>query len=374
MTTDTCDVLIVGGGPAGSTCARKLREAGVDVIVLDKAHFPRDKVCAGWITPAIVQSLQLDPADYATSRVWQPFTQFKTGMIGRTPTLTDYGAPVSFGIRRCEFDTYLLNRCGARLQLGEAFQTMERDADGWVINRRYHAKLLIGAGGHFCPVARQLSPRPVTGDDPVVLAQEAEFPLTDEQSASCPVSGSCPELYFCPDLLGYGWIVRKGNYLNIGLGREGERNLSTHLDAFLTDLRQRDRLTVEIPHPFKGHAYHLRRYAPALSLPPGVLLIGDAWGLAYPQSGEGIRPAIESGWLAADVILEAAGEFTQPLAHRLAERCSHRFGPGARPAGWFAPITAPVRQWAAGQLMKTRWFHRRVLLDRWFLHSHQPAL
>lgn len=371
---ETCSVLIVGGGPAGSTCARRLRDAGVDVIVLDKAVFPRDKVCAGWITPAIVQSLQLDPVDYATSRVWQPFTQFKTGMIGRPPTLTDYGSPVSFGIRRCEFDAYLLNRCGARLQLGEAFQSMEADAEGWVVNGRYHAQLVIGAGGHFCPVARQLSPRPETGDDPVVLAQEVEFLLPEHQRANCPVSGTCPELYFCPDLAGYGWIVRKGDYLNIGLGREGERNLATQLEAFLTDLRQRSRLTVEIPQPFKGHAYHLRRYAPSLKLPPRVLLIGDAWGLAYPQSGEGIRPAIESGWLAAEVITAAQSDYNQPLAQRLDEQCISRFGHGSRPATRTGHWIAPLRQWAASQLMKTRWFHRRVLLDRWFLHTQQPAL
>jgi menaquinone-9 beta-reductase len=48
---ETCDALIVGGGPAGSTCAWQLRQAGLDVVVIDKTRFPRDKVCAGWITP-----------------------------------------------------------------------------------------------------------------------------------------------------------------------------------------------------------------------------------------------------------------------------------------------------------------------------------
>ena len=50
---DSCDVLVVGGGPAGSACAWKLRQAGLDVIVMDRAAFPRDKVCAGWITPQV---------------------------------------------------------------------------------------------------------------------------------------------------------------------------------------------------------------------------------------------------------------------------------------------------------------------------------
>ena len=53
------DVLIVGGGPAGSSCAWGLRGSGLDVLVLDAARFPRDKVCAGWITPPILAELAL---------------------------------------------------------------------------------------------------------------------------------------------------------------------------------------------------------------------------------------------------------------------------------------------------------------------------
>ena len=53
------DVLIVGGGPAGSTLARALRRSGLDVTVMDKAEFPRDKVCAGWVTPAVFEELEI---------------------------------------------------------------------------------------------------------------------------------------------------------------------------------------------------------------------------------------------------------------------------------------------------------------------------
>ncbi len=54
VTRDRCDVLVVGGGPAGSSCAFGLRDAGLDVVVVDRAHFPRDKVCAGWVTTQII--------------------------------------------------------------------------------------------------------------------------------------------------------------------------------------------------------------------------------------------------------------------------------------------------------------------------------
>src|SRR5689334_18636957 len=122
---ERCDVLIVGGGPAGSTCAWGLRRAGVDVTVMDKRQFPRGKTCAGWITPAVVRTLELDAQDYrAGGRVMQPITGFRTGMIGGRVVETHYPRPVSFGIRRCEFDEYLLRRCGARLRLGEAIDTV----------------------------------------------------------------------------------------------------------------------------------------------------------------------------------------------------------------------------------------------------------
>jgi flavin-dependent dehydrogenase len=105
-------------GLAGSSCATLLRAAGLDVVVMDRQTFPRDKVCAGWITPAVIQTLQLDVDDYRSSRVLQPITGFVTGMEGRRPRVIDYGRVVSYGIRRCEFDHYLLKRSGARLWLG----------------------------------------------------------------------------------------------------------------------------------------------------------------------------------------------------------------------------------------------------------------
>ena len=72
MNTTRCDALIVGGGPAGSSCAWALRRAGLAVWVLDKSKFPRDKVCAGWITPPVIETLEIDRADYAAHHVLQP--------------------------------------------------------------------------------------------------------------------------------------------------------------------------------------------------------------------------------------------------------------------------------------------------------------
>ena len=111
-----CDALIVGGGPAGSTAARLLRRAGWDVIVADRARFPRDKVCAGWLTPDVFPLLELTPDEYrATGLTVQEITAFRTSVMGGRPVETRYTRVVSYAIRRCEFDTFLLQRSGARM-------------------------------------------------------------------------------------------------------------------------------------------------------------------------------------------------------------------------------------------------------------------
>lgn len=370
---ETCDVLIVGGGPAGSSCARALCAAGRDVRVLDKAAFPRDKVCAGWITPAVVAELEIDTQDYAQGRVFQPITGFLTSRLGGPEVRTDYARPVSYGIRRCEFDHYLLARSGAQLQLGEALDTLDRDGDHWVVNGQYRTPLLVGAGGHFCPVARLTTETPDEGEA-VVLAQEIEFEMSEPQLATCRVAGEVPELFFCPDLKGYGWCFRKGNFLNIGLGRESERGLSEHVQAFREFLQSAGKISRDVPAKFHGHAYRLYQRAPRRMLHDRVLLIGDAAGLAYPQSGEGIRPAIESGLLAAAAICEAAGDCGGDVLSRLQARLIARFGP-RRPANGSANLLpGGWKSFVAGKLLATRWFTRHVLLDRWFLHVHQPPL
>lgn len=178
---DSCDVLIVGGGPAGSSCAWGLRNTGLDVLVLDRQNFPRDKICAGWITPSVVTTLEIDPAHDARNNVLQPITAFRTGAIGGPTVLTEYGSTVSYGIRRREFDDYLLRRSGARLLPGTPLTDLRREGSFWIANDAIRARLVVGAGGHFCPVAR----RQLTNDFAVV-AQEVEFPLHPANSRAAP--------------------------------------------------------------------------------------------------------------------------------------------------------------------------------------------
>jgi flavin-dependent dehydrogenase len=366
---DTCDVLIVGGGPAGSSCAWALGRAGIDAVVVDRAAFPRDKVCAGWITPQVVDELELDVDDYRRGRTFQAFTGFKVGLVGSERMVeTQYGGPVSYGIRRCEFDAYLLRRSGARLALGEPAGSIVRDGDHWIVNGRIRAPMLVGAGGHFCPVARTFNP-PAPGGraKQLVVAQEAEFEIDRDDEAASATDGAIPELYFCRELDGYGWRVRKGGYVNVGIGRLDCRSLTRTVAGFVAFLERTGKARAAAGRRWHGHAYHVSS-ARRRAIGEGVVLIGDAAGLAWPQSGEGIRPAIQSGLFAARTIAGAAGRYSRDRLQPYADWLRRTFSAESRIASTIAPLV-PASVWMplARTLLGNRAFVRRIVLERGFL-------
>ena len=391
-----CDAVVVGGGPAGSSCAWALRGAGADVVVLDRASFPRDKVCAGWVTPAVVSALALETDEYRRGRTFQPISAFRTGLIheGTKDVETRYGRPVSFGIRRCEFDHYLLCRAGAEVRPGTPVTSLRREDERWIVNEEIEAPVLVGAGGHFCPVARHLGGG--GGGEPVVAAQEFEVPL--EGGEDCPVRPEAPELYFARDLKGYGWCFRKQGVVNVGYGRifrergnesrarslsrgalnapltpTGER-LGPHVAAFLEFLRKRARLPAGVTGRLKGHAYLLYETTPRPLVGDGVLLVGDAAGLAYAPSGEGIRTAVESGLLAAQAIREARGRSRREGLEPYRLRIEARFGRKRGGGGLVRLLPARLVEALGAGTLRSGFLTRRIVLDRWFLHAHQPAL
>jgi flavin-dependent dehydrogenase len=379
----TCDVLIVGGGPAGSSCAWKLTRAGAKVIVLDKAVFPRDKTCAGWITPPVLDALELSADEYRQGRVFQPISAFRTSRIGDPEIHTQFGRTVSYGICRCEFDDYLLRRSGAQVRAGEPLASLRRDGGGsgsgsrdrWIANDAIAAPVVVGAGGHFCPVARQLGAS--HGDEPIVAAQEIEVTLTADQAKACAIAPDTPELFLTRDLKGYGWCFRKQQVLNVGLGRQDRHELSRHVREFVARLIDAGKLPRDLAWRWKGHAYLLHGTSRRRLIDDGLLLIGDAAGFAYPRSGEGIRPAIESGLLAAQTLLEAAGagrgRYRRDDLEPYRARVRARFGKGETPGGWNVlpeSFTAAL----GARLLAMPWFAREVFLSRWFLHAHEPAL
>jgi menaquinone-9 beta-reductase len=371
---DDCDVLIVGGGPAGSSCAWKLRDSGLSTVILDKKTFPRDKVCGGWITPQVVDALQIDLPEYARTRVLQPIRGFRTSRMGAHEVQTDYDQPISYGIRRCEFDYFLLRRSAAHVHDGKALTSLEKSNDRWIVNGEFRARLVVGAGGHFCPLAKLRGAN--ARKEAAIAAQELEFQMTEEQQKHCSVDCEIPELYFCPDMKGYGWCVRKKNFLNVGLGRMDPHGLPNHVAGLLDFLQSSGKVAFELPGKMLGHSYLLYGYGERNVAADGVLLVGDAAGLAYMQSGEGIRPAVESGLLAARAILEEGVGHIAKICDRYRTSLTARFA-RSKPE-WVSSVGCHIPRWlltgASQLLLRSQWFSRRVLLEQWFLHRNEPAL
>ena len=229
------------------------------------------------------------------------------------------------------------------------------------------ARIVVGAGGNFCPVARLLNPRREPAA--VVVAEELEVRLDARQAGACKVEPSLPEIHFCPDLRGYGWCFRKGDYLNVGLGRRGDpAGLRAHLRRYVEWQVARRRIPADLPARFRGHAYSLYG-ATRRRVDDGILLIGDAAGVAAADSGEGIRPALESGLLAASAILAAAGRAGREDLGAYERALEERLGPG-RPLGAPGPLIA----WAARRLLRWGFFARRVVLDHQFLGRDRRPL
>lgn len=381
----SCDVIIVGAGPAGSTCAANLKKSGFQVKLFDKKVFPRVKPCAGWVTPQVVDALKVDVDDYRRKNTLQPITGFRTGIIGGRLVETNYDQPVSFGIRRIEFDNYLLERSNVACDFSPV-KKIERAGGQWIINENYTAPVVIGAGGHFCPVARHVRgnkdpnslpshwhPQLDSAAPLVVYAQEVEFEMSEPQRSSDRVHPEKPELYFCGDLKGYGWCFRKGNFLNIGLGRLDKNDLSKHVQEFCKFLTSQNKLVDSLPSHFLGHAYQLYAETQPTLFDEGVLLIGDSAGLAYAQSGEGIRPAVESAMIAADVIAKANRDYGAHSLSAYRTRLFDRLG-SPKPYQTINWLPAAWLQTIAARLMATRWFAKNVVVENWFLHRQQGAL
>lgn len=355
-----CDALIVGGGPAGSTCAWMLRRAGWDVVVADSARFPRDKVCAGWLTLPVFPLLELDPAEYrAAGLTLQELTAFQTGVFGRPLIETRYPRVISHAIRRCEFDAFLLRRARVRVLEDTRITALRRTDGGWVANETIEAPVVIGAGGHFCPVARHLR-GPRAAVQPIV-AREAEF----RSDVPGRVPSDAAELFFCEDLEGYAWVVPKGPYVNVGIGRSGKRAFNQHVARFMAFLETTGKVPRATRLPWRGHAYAAAGVGANPLIGDGLLLIGDAAGLAYPESGEGIRPAIESARLAAQTLIEAGGRHGLDDLGPYEAAIRRRHPPARRHA---VPVQA-ARAAVGRAMLGSPGLTRHVVLDRWFLRA-----
>jgi len=289
------EVIIIGGGPAGSTCAWKLQQAGIETIVLDRSRFPRTKLCAGWITPKVVKDLQLDVKTYPHSLV--TFDRIHFRVHGRKLGVKTR----QYSIRRYEFDHWLLQRAGVPVFHHKA-ELIRREDGHYLVDDEYRCTYLVGAGGTHCPVYRTFfetaNPR-AQALRIITMEQELAYRVDDR---------NCYLWFFENDLPGYSWYVPKGNgYLNLGIGgkysdmKSRGDTIRGHWDRFVRTLAERSLINNLHFHP-QGYNYYLRQDV-RLSRLDNAFLVGDAAGLATKDLGEGIGPAVESGILAANAII-----------------------------------------------------------------------
>jgi geranylgeranyl reductase family protein len=294
----TADVVVVGAGPAGSLLAYRLAQAGVDVVLLDKARFPRGKTCGGGVS---VRAQKLIPFDISSV-----IEETITG-ISFTRKLEDaftrrYPEPLLFTVRREPFDEFLARRAeeaGARFGDGTAFLSMESKG-GWVeletAAGACAAPYVVGADGAQSPVARKMG---LLSAPAWILAVHSEAP------ASLVPDWDPSLIHIDWGSLGrcYAYLFPKKLSLSLGAGGFAgpAGKIKGYQRAFL---ETRFRRNQTFPFSAAGFMIPLRKHRSPIQA-GRCLLVGDAAGLADPFTGEGIFSAVKSAEIAASVVQDA---------------------------------------------------------------------
>ena len=335
--TDSADVIVVGAGPAGSATAAYLAMAGLDVLLLEKTRFPREKVCGDGLTPRAVRELITLGIPTPESEGW--IRNHGLRIIGGGlrlelpwPDLASF-PPYGLVRTRHDFDDILAKHAvkhGARLREGVNVGAPIRDEHGAIIgveardcdeNGRatgatmtYRAPLVVAADGNSSRLSLAMG-REKREDRPMGVAVRTYYtsPRHDDDYLE-----SWLELWSTDDqgkkvlLPGYGWIFGVGDGTsNVGLGI-----LNTSSAFGKTDYKDvMRRWVATMPAEWTYNDETMTGPIRGAALPmgfnrqphyrDGLLLVGDAGGMVNPFNGEGIAYAMESGRLAAEVIAQA---------------------------------------------------------------------
>ena len=330
MTTlqQDADVIVVGAGPGGSSTAFALAQAGLDVLLLEKGAFPREKVCGDGLTPRAVKSLVHMGIDTTEANGFIRNRGLR--IIGGGVTLElpwpelasfpDYGL-----VRpRLDFDELLARtaqKAGARLQEQSTVTGPVVDAADRVVGvtakvgpdkteTSYHAPLVIAADGTSARLALSMGIGK-RDDRPMGVAVRRYFdsPRHDDDMLESWLELRDPSGKLLP---GYGWVFGVGDGTsNVGLGI-----LNTTKAWQDTDYKKLlASWTSAMPGEWQFDEAHATGPVRGGALPMGfnrtphyargVLLVGDSAGAVNPFNGEGIAYAMESGFLAAEAAIQA---------------------------------------------------------------------
>jgi menaquinone-9 beta-reductase len=325
---DQADVIVVGAGPAGSTTAYYLAQAGLDVLLLEKSRFPREKVCGDGLTPRGVKALVAMGISVSEQDGWVRNKGLRVIGAGQRmelpwPELSSYPG---YGLvrPRTDLDQMLARRAqlaGARLledvtvtgpvldeRTGQITGVTARAA-GTDDQRAYTSRVIVAADGNSSRLSVAMGLRK-RDDRPLGVAVRTYYqtPRHDDDFLE-----SWLDLWDGDRLLpGYGWIFGMGDGTsNVGLGLLNTSAAFRHTDyhallrqwlqgmpaewGFTEENRTQPIRGAALPMGFNRTPHYHR----------GLLLVGDAGGMVNPFNGEGIAYAMESGELLARTIAQA---------------------------------------------------------------------
>ena len=335
---DDADVIVVGAGPSGATTAYYLAQAGVNVLLLEKARFPREKVCGDGLTPRAVRALIDMGVDVSPEAGWLRNKGLRVIGAGMRLELDwpDLDAFPGYGLvrQRADFDEILARRAqaaGAKLleevnvtgpvlsDAGQIVGVIAKEPEG--TTRTYRARVIVAADGNSSrlSIAMGLHKR---DDRPLGVAVRTYYRSPRHEDDYLE---SWLDLWDGDKLLpGYGWIFGMGDGTsNVGLGllntskAFGNTDYRELLRRWLKSMPEEWGYTEDNrTEPVRGAALPMGfNRTPAYH--KGLLLAGDAAGMVNPFNGEGIAYAMESGEILARVIAQALARPTAQQRERV---------------------------------------------------------
>jgi menaquinone-9 beta-reductase len=382
VTTPSLDIetVIVGAGPAGTAAATVLARAGREVLVVDKAVFPRDKCCGDGLTTLALRELERLDFDPGSVASWQ----IVDDVVIRSPSGRERRYPLPGGpghhaavARRRDLDHAMVEMAvaaGARVEQGCALDGAVATDAGTVLDLagmgRVRAAHTIGADGMWSPLRKHLRLAV-----PGYRGEWHAFRQYFEQVG--PRAGSELVVWFEPDLLpGYAWSFPlpdgRANF-GFGIQRGGSHTVASMKDLW-PDLLARPHIREVLGPDARPEEPHRAWPIPARVgrvplIGPGTMFVGDAAAVTDPMTGEGIGQAILTGRLAAEAIL-SGDEPTRRYEHAVrAELVADD-----RMARLLIPMLA--RPWMARGALRltgaTPWTRRHFA--RWMFEDYPRAM